>query len=175
MSESIRVILSEEEVNKRVSDLGAQISKDYEGEEVHLICVLKGGAMFTCDLAKRITVPVSFDFMSVSSYGSGTTSSGVVRIIKDLDESLEGKNVLIVEDIIDTGRTLSYLLKILKQRKPKSIKICTLLDKPERRITDDVVCDYTGFNIPDEFVIGYGLDYDQRYRNLPYIGVVEFN
>lgn len=175
MSESIRVILSEEEVNKRVADLGAQISKDYEGEEVHLICVLKGGAMFTCDLAKRITVPVSFDFMSVSSYGSGTTSSGVVRIIKDLDESLEGKNVLIVEDIIDTGRTLSYLLKILKQRKPKSVKICTLLDKPERRITDDVVCDYTGFNIPDEFVIGYGLDYDQRYRNLPYIGVVEFN
>jgi len=174
MSESIRVLLSEEEVNKRVAELGAQISKDYEGEEVHLICVLKGGAMFTCDLAKRITVPVSFDFMSVSSYGSGTTSTGVVRIIKDLDESLEGKNVLIVEDIIDTGRTLSYLLEILKQRKPKSLKLCTLLDKPERRVTD-VTVDYTGFNIPDEFVIGYGLDYDQRYRNLPYIGVVEFN
>ena len=174
MSESIRVLLSEEEVNKRVAELGAQISKDYEGEEVHLICVLKGGAMFTCDLAKRITVPVSFDFMSVSSYGSGTTSTGVVRIIKDLDESLEGKNVLIVEDIIDTGRTLSYLFEILKQRKPKSLKLCTLLDKPERRVTD-VTVDYTGFNIPDEFVIGYGLDYDQRYRNLPYIGVVEFN
>lgn len=128
---------------------------------------------FTCELAKRLTVPVSLDFMSVSSYGSGTKSSGVVRIIKDLDEPLEGKDVLIVEDIIDSGRTLSYLLEILWQRHPKSIQICTLLDKPERRVKKQVQVQYTCFSIPDEFVVGYGLDYDQKYRTLPYIGVVE--
>ena len=129
---------------------------------------------FTCELAKRLTVPVSMDFMSVSSYGSGTESSGVVRIVKDLDESITGKNVLIVEDIIDSGRTLAYLIEILKQRNPESIHLCTLLDKPERRVKKQVKVDYTCFEIPDEFVVGFGLDYDQKYRNLPYIGVVEF-
>lgn len=125
-------------------------------------------------MAKRLTVPVSMDFMSVSSYGSGTESSGVVRIVKDLDESITGKNVLIVEDIIDSGRTLAYLIEILKQRNPESIHLCTLLDKPERRVKKQVKVDYTCFEIPDEFVVGFGLDYDQKYRNLPYIGVVEF-
>lgn len=172
MQDKIRVLLKEEEVNRRIEEIGKQISKDYEGRSVHLICVLKGGVFFTCELAKRITVPVSLDFMSVSSYGAGTTSSGVVKIIKDLDEPLEGKDVLIVEDIIDSGRTLSYLIEILKQRNPASVRLCTLLDKPERRVVE-VAVDYVGFNIPDEFVVGYGLDYDQRYRNLPYIGVVE--
>ena len=143
-------------------------------KEVHLICILKGGVFFTCELAKRLTVPVSMDFMSVSSYGSGTESSGVVRIVKDLDESIAGKNVLIVEDIIDSGRTLAYLIEILKQRNPESIHLCTLLDKPERRVKKQVKVDYTCFEIPDEFVVGFGLDYDQKYRNLPYIGVVEF-
>lgn len=172
MEDKICVLLSEEEVDKKIVQLGAQISEDYAGKPVHLICVLKGGIFFTCELAKRITVPVSLDFMSVSSYGAGTKSSGVVKIVKDLDEPLEGKDVLIVEDIIDSGRTLSYLIEILKQRNPASIRLCTLLDKPERRVTD-VKVDYVGFNIPDEFVVGYGLDYDQKYRNLPYIGVVE--
>ena len=172
MAETIKVLVSEEEVEKRIRDLGEKISKDYEGKQVHLICVLKGGVFFMCELAKRITVPVSMDFMSVSSYGDGTTSSGVVKIAKDLDESLEGKDVLVVEDIIDSGRTLSYLLEILKKRNPNSMKLCTLLDKPERRVMD-VNVDYVGFNIPDEFVVGYGLDYAQKYINLPYIGVVE--
>lgn len=172
MEHKIRVLLSEEEVDKKIKALGEQISKDYAGKEVHLICVLKGGIFFTCELAKRIEVPVSLDFMSVSSYGDDTKSSGVVKIVKDLDEPLEGKDVLIVEDIVDSGRTLSYLIEILKQRNPASVKLCTLLDKPERRVTD-VKVDYTGFEIPDEFVVGYGLDYAQKYRNLPYIGVVE--
>lgn len=172
MSESIRVLLSEEEVEKRIRELGASISKDYEGREVHLICVLKGGVFFTCELSKRISVPVSMDFMSVSSYGNDTKSSGVVKIVKDLDESIEGKDVLVVEDIIDSGRTLSYLLENLERRKPRSLKLCTLLDKPSRRVTE-VTVDYTGFEIPDEFVVGYGLDYGQKYRNLPYIGIVE--
>ena len=136
MAETIKVLVSEEEVEKRIRDLGEKISKDYEGKQVHLICVLKGGVFFMCELAKRITVPVSMDFMSVSSYGDGTTSSGVVKIAKDLDESLEGKDVLVVEDIIDSGRTLSYLLEILKKRNPNSMKLCTLLDKPERRVMD---------------------------------------
>ena len=149
MAETIKVLVSEEEVEKRIRDLGEKISKDYEGKQVHLICVLKGGVFFMCELAKRITVPVSMDFMSVSSYGDGTTSSGVVKIAKDLDESLEGKDVLVVEDIIDSGRTLSYLLEILKKRNPNSMKLCTLLDKPERRVMD-VNVDYVGFNIPDE-------------------------
>ena len=127
-----------------------------------------------CELAKRITVPVSLDFMQVSSYGNETKSSGIVRIMKDLDETLEGKHVLIVEDIIDTGRTLAYLIDVLNKRGPKDIHLCTLLDKPERRVKKQVTVDYTCFTIPDEFVVGYGLDYDQRYRNLPYIGVVEF-
>ncbi len=172
MSEKVHVLLSEEEVEKRIREIGEQISRDYEGRSVHLICVLKGGVFFTCELAKRLKVPVSLDFMSVSSYGDDTKSSGVVRIVKDLDEPLEGKDVLIVEDIIDSGRTLSYLMEVLRQRGPKSLRLCTLLDKPERRVRD-VQVDYVCFNIPDEFVVGYGLDYAQKYRNLPYIGVVE--
>ena len=172
MAERVRVLLTEEEVDARIQEIGDQISKDYAGRQVHLVCVLKGGSFFMCELAKRITVPVSLDFMSVSSYGSSTKSSGVVKIVKDLDESIEGKDVLIVEDIIDSGRTLSYLIEVLKQRKPSSLRLCTLLDKPERRVKD-VKVDYVCFNIPDEFVVGYGLDYAQKYRNLPYIGVVE--
>ena len=172
MDDKIKVLIPEEEVDAKIKEIGAMISKDYEGKEVHLICVLKGGVFFTCELAKRISVPVSLDFMSVSSYGSGTQSSGVVKIIKDLDEPLTGKHVLIVEDIIDSGRTLSYLVEILKQRGPADIKICTLLDKPSRRVKKEVVVDYTCFSIPDEFVVGFGLDYDQKYRNLPYIGAV---
>lgn len=172
MSEKIRVLLSEEEVDSRIQEVANQINRDYEGKEVHMICVLKGGVFFMCELAKRITVPVSLDFMSVSSYGDDTKSSGVVKIVKDLDQPLEGKNVLVVEDIIDSGRTLSYLLDILKSRNPHSVRLCTLLDKPERRVRD-VKVDYGCFNIPDEFVVGYGLDYAQKYRNLPYIGVVE--
>lgn len=173
MADKIRVLLSEEEVNRRINEVAAEINKDYEGKEVHLICILKGGVFFTCELAKRLTVPVSLDFMSVSSYGNDTKSSGVVRIVKDLDEPLQGKNVLIVEDIIDSGRTLSYLMEVLKQRGPENIRLCTLLDKPERRVKKQVKVDYTCFSIPDEFVVGYGLDYAQKYRNLPYIGVVE--
>ena len=174
MAENFRILLKEEEVDKRIAEVSAMINRDYAGKEVHLICILKGGVFFTCELAKRLTVPVSMDFMSVSSYGSGTESSGVVRIVKDLDESIAGKNVLIVEDIIDSGRTLAYLIEILKQRNPESIHLCTLLDKPERRVKKQVKVDYTCFEIPDEFVVGFGLDYDQKYRNLPYIGVVEF-
>ena len=173
MADKIRVLLPEEDVNKRISEVAEQISKDYEGKQIHLICILKGGVFFTCELAKRITVPVTMDFMSVSSYGDDTKSSGVVRIVKDLDESLADKEVLIVEDIIDSGRTLAYLIEVLKQRGPKSIHLCTLLDKPERRVKKQVKVDYTCFTIPDEFVVGYGLDYAQMYRNLPYIGVLK--
>lgn len=173
MADKIRVLLSEEEVNKRISEVAEQITRDYQGKEIHLICILKGGVFFTCELAKRLDLPVTLDFMSVSSYGNDTKSSGVVRIVKDLDEPLAGKDVLIVEDIIDSGRTLSYLIEVLKQREPKSIRLCTLLDKPERRVKKQVTVDYTCFTIPDEFVVGYGLDYAQKYRNLPYIGVVE--
>lgn len=172
MDKNINVLISEEEVNNKIQELGAQISKDYAGQELHLICVLKGGVFIACELSKRINVPLSIDFMSVSSYGDETVSSGRVKIIKDLDDSIEGKNVLIVEDIIDSGNTLKYLVDLLNSRKPNSIKICTLLDKPDRRVTD-VAVDYVGFQIPDKFVIGYGLDYAQKYRNLPYIGVVE--
>ena len=173
MAERIRVLLSEEEVDKRIREIAGKINRDYAGRAVHLICILKGGVFFTCELAKRLTVPVSLDFMSVSSYGSGTESSGVVKIVKDLDQPLEGKEVLIMEDIIDSGRTLAYLIDLLQKRNPKSIRLCTLLDKPERRVKKQVTVDYTCFTIPDEFVVGYGLDYDQKYRNLPYIGVVE--
>lgn len=172
MSETVKVLYSEEQVDKRVRELAARISEDYAGKQVHMICVLKGGVFFMCELAKRITVPVSMDFMSVSSYGDGTSSSGVVKIAKDLDESLEGKDVLIVEDIIDSGRTLSHLMEILERRHPNSMRLCTLLDKPERRVKK-VAVDYTGFEIPDEFIVGYGLDYAQKYRNLPYIGIIE--
>ena len=174
MAERREVLLTEEEVDKRIREIGEQISRDYAGKQVHLVCVLKGGSFFMCELAKRITVPVSIDFMSVSSYGGDTKSSGVVRIVKNLDESLTGKHVLVVEDIVDSGRTLSYLLDMLRDRGPEDVRLCTLLDKPDRRVVD-VKVDYTGFEIPDEFVVGYGLDYDQKYRNLPYIGVVKFD
>ena len=170
----VEVLISEEDVNKRIREIGEAISKDYAGKSVHLVCVLKGGSFFMCELAKRIDLNVSLDFMSVSSYGAGTKSSGVVRIVKDLDEPLEGKDVIVVEDIIDSGRTLSYLMALLKDRHPASLKLCTLLDKPERRVVD-VDVDYTGFKVPDVFVVGYGLDYDQVYRNLPYIGKVVFD
>ena len=168
MKETVRVLIPEDKVDERIAQLGAQISQDYAGRQVHLIGILKGSIFFICELAKRITVPVTMDFMSVSSYGAGTKSSGVVKLIKDLDEPVNGKDILVVEDIIDSGRTLSYLLKNLSDRQPASISLCTLLDKPERREVD-VEVDYQG---PDEFVVGYGLDYDQRYRNLPYIGVL---
>ena len=174
MSEKIRVLLSEEEVDARIQEVADMINKDYDGKDVHMICVLKGGVFFMCELAKRISVPVTMDFMSVSSYGDDTQSSGVVRIAKDLDQALLDKNVIVVEDIVDSGRTLSYLLNILNERKPASLALCTLLDKPERRVVD-VNVNYTGFQIPDEFVVGYGLDYAQKYRNLPYIGIIELN
>ena len=174
MAEHVEVMLSEEEVDARIKEIGEQISRDYAGKTVHLICVLKGGSFFMCELAKRINLNVSLDFMSVSSYGGDTKSSGVVKIVKDLDESLAGKDVIVVEDIVDSGRTLSYLMELLKDRKPASLSLCTLLDKPERRVVD-VDVKYTGFKIPDVFVVGYGLDYDQVYRNLPYIGQVVFD
>lgn len=174
MANVIKELISEKDVDEKIRILGEQISKDYEGKEVHLICVLKGSIFFTCELAKHISVPVTLDFMSVSSYGNEKNSSGVVRIVKDLDENIEGKEVIVIEDIVDTGRTLSYLLQLLQERHPKSLALCTLLDKPERR-THEVEVDYTGFQIPDEFVVGYGLDYAQKYRNLPYVGVVKFD
>ena len=172
MADKIRVLLTEEEVDKRINEVAEQINKDYAGKSVHLICILKGGVFFTCELAKRITSPVEIEFMSVSSYGSGTSSSGVVRIVNDLGTSIEGKNVLVIEDIIDSGRTLSYLLENLKTRNPKTLRLCTLLDKPARRKTS-VKADYVGFEVPDEFVVGYGLDYDEQYRNLPFVGVLK--
>jgi hypoxanthine phosphoribosyltransferase len=175
MKEKVDVLISEKEIDNRILEIADRINKDYEGEELTLICVLKGGVMFMCDLAKRLNLNVRLDFMSVSSYGSETKSSGVVKIIKDLDDSIDGKNVLVVEDIIDSGNTLSYLMDILKKRGPKSIKLCTLLDKPSRREKKDVLVDYVCFEIEDKFVVGYGLDYDQRYRNLPYIGVMELS
>lgn len=169
---TIDVLISTEELIARTKELGAQISTDYKGKEISLICVLKGGVMFMTDLAKELTPNVTLDFMAVSSYGNETSSSGIVKIVKDLDEAIEGKDVIIVEDIIDSGRTLSYLVQILKDRKPNSIKIVTLLDKPDRRVVN-VEVDYVGFTIPDHFVIGYGLDYMQYYRNLPYIGIMK--
>lgn len=172
MNDKISVLIAEEDVDKKIREIAEKISKDYEGKTVTLICILKGSVFFTCELAKRITIPVKLDFMSVSSYGAGTESSGRVKIIKDLDDSVEGKDIVVIEDIIDSGRTLSHLMTLLSSRKPNSIKLCTLLDKPDRRVVP-VDVDYTGFNIPDKFVVGYGLDYDQNYRNLPYIGVIE--
>ena len=162
MKEKITVLIDRETV-----------SRDYEGKCVHLIGILKGSVMYMTELAKRLSIPATFDFMSVSSYGDGTSSSGIVRISKDTDEGLEGKDVIIVEDIVDSGRTLSYLLELMQGRHPNSLKLTTLLDKPDRRVRD-VHVDYDGFVIPDKFVVGYGLDYAQRYRNLPYIGVVTF-
>lgn len=172
MAETIRVLKSEEEVDARIQALGEQISRDYAGKEIYMIGILRGSVFFMCELAKRIGVPVMLDFMCVSSYGDSTKSSGNVRISKDVDGDIVGKDVLIVEDIIDSGHTLSKLKKVLQERHPDSVRICTLLDKQERREVE-VEVDYVGFSIPDEFVVGYGLDYAQKYRNLPYVGVVE--
>lgn len=172
MRHKIAEYISEEQLDKRIRELAAQISEDYAKKEVRLICILKGSVFYTCELAKRMTVPITLDFMSVSSYGSGTKSSGEIKIKKDLDESIEGLDVIVVEDIIDSGNTLSRLIPMLRERKPNSIKVTTLLDKPDRRETD-VDVDYVGFEIEDKFVVGYGLDYDQSYRDLPYIGTVE--
>lgn len=165
-------MLSSSEVENRISEMAAAIDKAYEGKMIHLIGILKGSVFFMCELAKRMKSPVTMDFMSVSSYGDGTKSSGIVKLNKDLDESIEGKDVIIVEDILDSGRTLSYLVKLLGERKPASLEVVTLLDKPDRRVIP-VELYMTGFEIPDRFVVGYGLDCAQKYRNLPYIGVIE--
>ncbi len=166
------VLFSEEQLAQRVAEIAARIDKDYAGKEPLLVSVLRGSFVFMADLVRQITIPCTVDFMAVSSYGSGTTSSGQVKIVKDLSENIEGKDVIVVEDILDSGNTLSYLLRLLEARHPASIRLCTLLDKPERR-TKPVAVQYSGFTIPDEFVVGYGLDYDERYRNLPYIGVLK--
>lgn len=167
-----RVLISEEELASIVADLGKKISEDYKDKDLLLVSVLKGSVIFMADLMRAITIPCNIDFMAVSSYGSGTKSSGVVKIIKDLDKEIEGKDLLIVEDILDSGNTLFYLKEILLARKPNSIKICTLVDKPERREAD-IKADYIGDSVPNEFIVGYGLDYNEYYRNLPYIGVLK--
>jgi len=166
------VMISEEQINERVRELGAEISADYQGQTVLLVAVLRGAAIFLADLSRAMTVPVELDFMAVSSYGSSTKSSGVVRILKDLDEQIEGRNVLVVEDILDTGLTLKYLLKNLASRKPASLEVVTLLNKQGKQRVP-ISCKYSGFSVPDEFVVGYGLDFAERYRNLPYIGVLK--
>lgn len=170
--DDIKVLIDEEKIQNKIKEIANKIETDYNGKEITLICILKGSTFFTVDLAKKINKIVKIEFIQVSSYGSSTVSSNNIELKLDLKESIEGKDVIIVEDIIDTGRTLSYLIEHLKQRNPNSLKLCTLLDKPERRIYD-VKVDYTGFEIPDKFVVGYGLDYDELYRNLPYIGYIE--
>ena len=173
MKEVVHEMYSEEQVDKRIAELAEEINRDYQGKSVHLICILRGSVFFFAELAKRITVPVTMDFMAASSYGDSTESSGNLEVRKDLDDPLDGKNVLIVEDIIDSGNTLDKIKKMLSARNAASLRICALLDKPARRETE-VAIEYTGFVIPDEFIVGYGLDYAQRYRNLPYIGRLEF-
>lgn len=167
-----QIMITEEQLAKRVKELGKQISEDYKGQEILVIGILKGAVLFLSDLIREITVDTKIDFMAVTSYGASTKSSGVVRILKDLDTGIEDENVIIVEDIIDSGVTLHYLRDYLMNRKPKSLKICTLLDKPDRREVE-IKSDYTGFEIENRFIVGYGLDYDQRYRNLPYITCLE--
>ena len=166
------VLVSEEELKAKVAELGAQISRDYEGKNLVLVSILKGSVVFMADLMRAVSIPCSIDFMVVSSYGSGVKTSGVVKIVKDLDADLAGKDLLIVEDILDTGMTLHYLKQLLQDRNPNSIRIATLLDKPERRRAA-VRADYVGYQVPDEFVVGYGLDYDEKYRNLPYVGILK--
>lgn len=169
-----QVLLTKEQIAQRVQELGAQISRDYADKDLMLICILKGANLFLADLARQITIPLSYDFVAVSSYGADTKSSGVVRILKDLDESVESKHVLVIEDIVDTGLTLrlSYLLENLRSRRAASVKVCTLLDKPSRRRVD-VPVDYYGFKVEDQFVVGYGMDYQGKYRSLPYIGLLK--
>ena len=171
--QNIKVYLTEEEINKRVAEIGAEITERFKGESVYLVCILKGSIFFTTELAKRIDLPMNIDFMTVSSYGASTVSSGVINVKQDLSGSIEGENVIIVEDIIDSGNTLSRLIQLFKSRNPKTLTLCTLLDKPERRVVKDITVDYTGFVVPDKFIVGYGLDWDQKYRNLPYFGFVE--
>lgn len=170
----MRKLIDEQKIENRVKGLGAQITADYIDKDLVVIGILKGAVLFMADLIKKIDVPLSIDFMAVSSYGKSTRSSGIVRILKDLDEEIEGKDVLIVEDIVDTGLTLKFLAENILSRNPKSLKVCCLLDKPSRRKVA-VNVDYVGFEIPDEFVVGYGLDYGQKYRNIPFIGVIEYN
>ena len=172
MKDIISVLIPESEMKKRIAELGQQITEDFQGESVHLICILKGSVFFTCELAQHIHVPLTMDFMRVASYGDGTTSSGIVRLSKDLDDSIEGKNVVVVEDIVDTGRTVSVIRSLIENRGAKSVKLVTLLDKPSKRICD-MTADYAGFEIEDYFVVGFGLDYDQRYRALPFVGVLK--
>ncbi len=167
-----KVLITEEELHDKVRELAAQISADYEGKDLVLISILKGGFVFAADLCRSITIPAAIDFMAVSSYGNSSKTSGAVKIIKDLDKSVEGKDILIVEDILDSGVTLSHLKELLEQRGAKSLKICTILNKPSRRIAD-ISADYNGFDIPDEFVVGYGLDYAEKYRNLPFVGILK--
>jgi len=171
--QNITVYLTEEQISKRIAEIGAEITERFKGESVYLICILKGSIFFTTELAKRIDLPMNIDFMTVSSYGASTVSSGVINVKQDLSGSIEGENVIVVEDIIDSGNTLSRLLQLFKSRNPKTLTLCTLLDKPDRRVVKDVIVDYTGFVVPDKFIVGYGLDWDQKYRNLPYIGFVE--
>ena len=171
MSEQFEVLIDNDKLMKRVKEMAEELDKEYAGKTVHLIGILKGSVFFMTDLAKNMKSDVTMDFISVSSYGDGTESSGIVRLNKDLDESIEGKNVVIVEDIADSGRTLSYVRKLFEDRRPASLKIITLLDKPDRRVVDCKV-EMSGFVIPDKFIIGYGLDYAQKYRNLPYIAVI---
>ncbi|MCL2592464.1 MAG: hypoxanthine phosphoribosyltransferase [Defluviitaleaceae bacterium] len=172
MQHNIDVLISQAEIEKRIEELATEIKRDFNGESFTLVGILKGSVMFMVDLAKKLDCDIELDFMDISSYGAGKESSGVIQFLKDLEQPITGKNVLIVEDIVDTGRTLSHLIKHLKNQEPNILKVCTLLDKPERRVVEGIKIDYTGFVIPDKFVIGYGLDYDQKYRNLPYIGVV---
>lgn len=167
------ILVSEEQLKAKVAELGAQISADYEGRDLLLVSILKGAVVFMADLMRAVTIPCGIDFMVVSSYGGANTSStGLVKIIKDLDQDLTGKDVLIVEDILDTGITLSHLMPMLQMRRPNSLRLCTILSKPSRRKAD-IEPDYCGFEVPDEFVVGYGLDYDEKYRNLPYVGVLK--
>ncbi len=171
MNENFEVMISQEELEKRIKEMAAELDKEYEGKTVHLVGILKGSVMFMSELAKNMKSDLTMDFISISSYGDGTSSSGIVRLNKDLDESIEGRDVVIVEDIVDSGRTLSYVRRMFEDKAPKSLKIITLLDKPDRRVVDCKV-EMSGFVIPDKFIVGYGLDYAQKYRNLPYIAVV---
>lgn len=171
--DKIKVLIDEEKLNKRIDEIAADIEKEYAGKEITLICILKGSVFFTVDLARRINGDVKLEFIRVSSYNDGTESSGEIKMKLDLKDSIKGKDVIVIEDIIDTGRTLSYLIEYLKMKKPNSVKLCALLDKPERRVKKNVKVDYTGFEIPDKFVVGYGLDFDEKYRNLPYVGYIE--
>lgn len=173
MKERIEILITEDALNKRIAEIAEDITKDFGNEDLVLICVLKGGVMFMTDIAKRLKQKVEFEFIDVSSYGNSTTSSGKISLNKDIESSIEGKNVILLEDIVDTGRTLNYLIEYLKEKNPAVLKVCTLLDKPSRRVVD-INADYIGFDIPDSFIVGYGLDYAQKYRNLPYIGILHF-